>query len=77
MTPESIKNRRLVSVFLLGCVLFNYPVLSLFSSQRFIFGIPLLYLYVFCAWALLIALNILSVQRRGQTIIAAKPPDRS
>jgi len=77
MTPESIKNRRLVGVFLLGCVLFNYPLLSLFSTRVVLFGIPQLYLYVFCAWALLIALIIISIQRRGQTIIHPKPPEDS
>lgn len=77
MTPESIKNRRLVGVFLLGCVLFNYPILSLFSRRIALLGIPALYLYVFCAWALLIALIIISVQRRGQSIAPPKPPKRS
>lgn len=77
MTPESIKNRRLVGVFLLGCALYNYPILSLFSTRIDFFGIPLLFLYVFCAWALLIALIIVSVQRRGRTIVPPKPPKRT
>ncbi len=41
-----ITGQRLVGLFLLGCMLFNYPLLSLFNhpvSQ--VFGIPLLYAY--------------------------------
>ncbi|CAB5114398.1 hypothetical protein D3OALGA1CA_2173 [Olavius algarvensis associated proteobacterium Delta 3] len=56
MTKESVRNRRLVGVFLLGILLFNYPVLSLFNLTYRIFGIPLLYLYTFLAWAVIIGL---------------------
>ena len=56
MTPENKKNKRLVGLFLLGCVLFNFPFLSLFSLQKTVFGIPLLFFYVFAVWAVLILL---------------------
>jgi len=56
MTRESIRNRRLVGVFLLGIVFFNYPVLSLFNLSHLVFGIPLLYLYMFFVWAVMIGL---------------------
>jgi len=56
MTKDSIRNRRLVGVFLLGIILFNYPVLSLFNLNYLVFGIPVLYLYMFAAWALVIGL---------------------
>ena len=56
MTKESVRNRRLVGVFLLGIILFNYPVLSLFNLSYLVFGIPLLYLYMFFAWAVTIGL---------------------
>jgi hypothetical protein len=36
--------------------LFNYPLLALFNVRATAFGIPLLYAYLFFAWALLIAL---------------------
>ena len=54
--PPNIDPQRLVAVFLLGTVLFNYPVLSLFNRAASAFGIPLLYVYIFLAWAGLIAL---------------------
>jgi len=56
MTKDSIRNRRLVGVFLLGIILFNYPVLSLFNLTYLVFGIPILYLYTFCSWAALIGM---------------------
>lgn len=46
----------LAAVFFLGCLLLNYPILFLFDRPIDVFGIPLLYLYIFGAWILLIAL---------------------
>jgi hypothetical protein len=54
---------RLVALCMLGCVLFNYPILALFNVPGAVFGIPVLYMYVFVAWALLIALMVLAVER--------------
>ena len=58
--------QRLIALFLLGCLLFNYPLLFLFSIERHLFGIPLLYVYIFAAWALLIALTAATVERRTE-----------
>ena len=57
MTPESKKNKRLVALFLFGCVLLNYPIISLFNLNVFVFGLPLLYIYIFGIWGLLILLS--------------------
>ena len=57
MTPESKKNKRLVALFLFGCVLLNYPIVSLFNLNVFVFGLPLLYIYIFGIWGLLILLS--------------------
>jgi hypothetical protein len=51
-------------VFLLGSVLLNYPILSIFAPLRDLSGIPLLYAWVFGVWGLLIALMALLVERR-------------
>ena len=56
MTPTARKNKRLVGLFLLGWALFNYPLLSLFNLKVMIFGVPLLFFYVFTGWILLILL---------------------
>jgi hypothetical protein len=65
MTRDQIKNKRLVGLFLLGWVVFNFPILSLFDLDRMIFGIPLLYVYIFGAWALLIVLMALNTGVRA------------
>jgi hypothetical protein len=51
-----MKGPRLVAAFLLGVLLFNYPLLALFNRDVSVFGIPLLYAYIFLAWTLLIGL---------------------
>jgi hypothetical protein len=66
MIRPSIKGQRLVALFLCGCLLLNYPILSLFSVRGEILGIPVLYAYVFLAWGLLIALMVIIVERRGE-----------
>ena len=65
MNPSRPTGSRLVAVFLLGCVLLNYPLLFLFDRAVDLFGVPLLYLYVFAAWAGLIALMAMVIERRG------------
>ena len=63
MTRPGIHGQRLIAVFLLGCLLLNYPLLYLFNVSQRIFGIPVLYVYTFSAWALLIALTAVVVSR--------------
>ena len=58
----TMKGPRLVAVFLLGVLLFNYPLLALFNRTVLVFGVPLLYAYIFAAWALLIGLAALVVE---------------
>jgi hypothetical protein len=63
MTPENKKSKRLVALFLLGFVLLNYPILSLLNVDFMVFGFPLLYVYIFGVWGLLILLSALAVGR--------------
>jgi len=57
------KGERLIGLFLLGCLLFNFPLLALFNVRATISGVPLLYAYLFIAWALLIALAAAIMER--------------
>jgi hypothetical protein len=66
MTPDSRKTRRLAGIFLLGWVLLNYPILSIFNLPASWGGIPLLYAYVFAVWTLIVAL-LAVVSRPGRT----------
>jgi hypothetical protein len=60
---DEIKSQRFVALCMLGLVLFNFPVLALFNVPATLFGVPLLYAYVFIAWAILIALMALVANR--------------
>ena len=60
MTRDSKKNKRLIALFLLGCVMLNYPILSLVNFETLVLGLPLLYVYIFGVWCLLIALTALA-----------------
>lgn len=60
---NSVKGQRLVALFLFGWLLFNYPLLDLFTGEGAVAGIPLLYVYLFFVWALLIVLMMLVVER--------------
>ena len=53
MRTRSI-GHRLVALFAMGCLFFNAPLLGIFDRPVSVWGIPLLYLYVFGAWLLLI-----------------------
>jgi hypothetical protein len=64
MSNRANMNQRLVSVFLLGCLLFTYPLLALFNSSDTVLGIPMLYTYLFGAWAVLIVLMAIAVARK-------------
>jgi hypothetical protein len=64
MKRPGIYGPRLIALFLLGCLLFNYPLLYLFDIRHHLFGIPLLYVYIFAAWALLIGLIATAVERK-------------
>jgi hypothetical protein len=63
MEQANLRGQRLVALAMLGCVLFNYPILAIFNVPAAVLGIPVLYAYIFVAWALLIALMALAVER--------------
>lgn len=67
-TPEPVdtvaerrRRERLVALVALTVVAFNYPLVALFSHVHLLFGIPLLYLYLFVAWLAVIALVAVAV----------------
>jgi hypothetical protein len=61
---------RFVALLLLGVLAFSPPLLSIFSVRTLVLGIPLLYLYLFAAWAVLIVL-LAWISRRART---SEPP---
>jgi hypothetical protein len=57
------KGQRFVALCILGVLLFNYPILALFNVPGTFFGVPVLYAYVFIAWAALILVMALLAER--------------
>jgi hypothetical protein len=57
--------QRLAALFLLGWLLFNFPLLALFNRTVEVLGIPLLYAYIFGVWLALIVLMALAIERHG------------
>ena len=64
MNPSPINQHKLVALFILGAVLFNYPILSLFNKAGSVLGIPVIYVYIFVAWAGVIGLVAWIVERK-------------
>lgn len=65
MYRSRLTTQRLAVIFLLGCLLFNYPLLALFNKTATVFGIPVLYAYIFLAWLGFVLLIAAIVERRG------------
>jgi len=53
---ERSRTPRLVAAAVLALLLFNYPFLAVFDVDVRVLGIPLLWAYLFTAWALVVAL---------------------
>jgi hypothetical protein len=53
---DEAKGQRFVALCMLGMVLFNFPILAIFNVPGTLFGVPVLYAYLFIAWAALIGL---------------------
>ncbi len=63
--PDDIRRRdRLIGLFLLALMLLNPPLLLLFGGGATLFGLPLLYLYLFAAWLAIIAATAWIAERR-------------
>ena len=70
--PESKQqNERLIVMFIIGVIALNYPLLSLFSKVKLIFGIPVLYLYLFVFWIIFIVCIAVIVEKtKSQPLLA-------
>jgi hypothetical protein len=64
MEDFEAKGQRLIALCMLGCILFNFPILALFNVPGNVLGVPVLYAYIFIAWALLIGLMAWVVEKR-------------
>ena len=60
---DETRGQRFVALCMLGMVLFNFPILALFNVSGTLLGVPVLYAYIFLAWAALIALMAAVAER--------------
>ena len=67
MSRPSVTGEGLFFLFLLGVFLFNPPLLSIFDLPLQLFGVPLLYLYLFACWGVLVLLVAFIIERGGDT----------
>jgi hypothetical protein len=67
---------RMAALFGLGALAFSPPLLAIFAKPEMVNGIPLLYLYLFGIWAVLIVLLAYGIRRRRAEEPAA-PPDQT
>jgi len=63
MHRNKLSGQRLVMAFMAGCLLFNYPILSIFDRPGLLFGSPQVFVYLFAVWLALIALMAWVVDR--------------
>ncbi|MEE9480958.1 MAG: hypothetical protein V3V34_10515 [Kiloniellales bacterium] len=73
MIRSRMTSERLASLFLLGVLLFNPPLLSIFDFPDYVLGIPVLYIYLFTAWAVLVLLMALTIESAAAVEEAEEP----
>ncbi|MGB0723493.1 MAG: hypothetical protein ACPGU7_13970 [Gammaproteobacteria bacterium] len=54
----------LAAVFLAGVIALSFPFLAIFDRRDLVLGIPVLYLYLFVLWALIIGTVFYIVEKR-------------
>ncbi len=63
---KGLSGQRMVGVFIAGVLLLNFPLLSLFDRPVTVFGLPLLHVYFFVTWAVLVVVAAVIVERGGR-----------
>ena len=66
MPTDARRRDRVIGLGAIGLLLLNPPLLGLFSSDRALLGVPLLYLYLFAVWAGLIGALSWAMESRGR-----------
>ena len=56
MSNDRLQGARLIAVSALALLLFNFPFLAIFDLDTLVFGVPVLWAYLFIVWGAVIAL---------------------
>jgi hypothetical protein len=62
------KGERLVSLLIVGVLLLNFPLLSVFSTNSLFLGFPVLFVYLFIVWGLIIGAMVLVLRDRPRSV---------
>lgn len=62
------KSRKLVGIFLLALVLFNFPILGIFINEYSFAGIPVILIYLMLTWLFIVFLTAYIVNNKAFTI---------
>ena len=60
------KGERLISLLIAGTILLNFPLLSVFSKTYLFLGFPVLFLYLFFIWGLIIGALVFVLRDRSR-----------
>ena len=60
---RALLHQRLIGLFALALLLFNFPLLAMWDREALLFGVPLFPAALFILWALLIAALAALVER--------------
>jgi hypothetical protein len=60
------KGERLISLLIVGTLLLNFPLLSVFSKKYLFLGFPALFAYLFFIWGLIIGAIVLVLHNRSR-----------
>lgn len=70
------KWQKLAGVFALAFLLFNFPIINLFSGKGWIFSLPILYVYIFGVWLLIILLTFRINRNQKRKDKKSKPKNK-
>ena len=74
MRRPGLGAERLIGLFLVGAIGFSPPVLTLLNKPILVAGVPLLYLYLFALWLLLVVLAAIVVRQLVPSAETKPPP---
>lgn len=60
-----MRQQRAIAITIFWVCLLNFPILSLFNKAVFIFGMPLIYVYVFSVWTIGISLIAINAESKN------------
>ena len=64
MGSQKQKNVKMIILFISGFVFFNFPLMSIFSKNKTILSVPVLYTFIYILWLILIIITFLIIKLR-------------